>query len=145
MPPRNVRPQSFLGSLSRWSRTRGAFRVGLVAAALFLALLAWARVRLLRAAEFEPTVIGEVTVVAVVGGSQPARNNAAPRYSVMVRVPSGRELYAVVPEPLPPGEHLWAEYSVAKERSVIRMASYKRCGMKTCALDAELLAPVDAR
>ena len=137
MPPRGVRQQTLLGALARWSHTRGAYGVGLVAAAAFLALLAWARVRLYRAAEFEPTVAGEVTVVAVVGGNQPTRSNTSPRYSVLVRVASGRELYATVREPLPPGEHLWAVYSMAKERSVMQIASYKRCGMRTCSLDTE--------
>jgi len=136
-----VRQQSFLGALARWSRTREAYLVGLVAAVAFLALLAWARGRLHRAAEFEPTVTGEVTVVAVVGGNQPTRSNASPRYSVLVRVASGRELYATVREPLPPGEHLWAVYSMAKERSVMQMASYKRCGMRPCSSDTEPSAP----
>ena len=137
MPQREVGQQSFSGSLARWSHTRGAYLVGLVAATVFLALLAWARVRLHRAAEFEPTVAGEVTVVAAVGGNQPTRSNASARYSVLVRVASGRELYTTVREPLPPGEHLWAVYSMAKERSVMQMASYKRCGMRTCSLSTE--------
>lgn len=132
-----VRRPSFLGALARWSHTRAAYGVGLVVALAFLALLAWARVRLLRAAEFEPTATGEVTVVAIVGGNQAARSGALPRYSVLVRVASGRQLYATVREPLPPGEHLWAEYSMAKERSVMQMASYKRCGMRPCSSDAE--------
>ncbi len=141
MPPREVRQQSFLETLAGGSGTPGAYRVGFVAAAVFLALLAWARVRLIRGAEFEPTVTGEVTVVAVVGGRQPARSNASPRYSVMVRVASGRDLYTTVREPLSPGEHLWAEYSMAKQRSVMEMASYRRCGMRPCSPDTEPSAP----
>jgi hypothetical protein len=142
MPTRGVRQRSFLGTLARWSHTRGAYGVGLVAAAAFLALLAWARIRLQRSAEFEPTVTGQITVVAIVGGNQPTRSNTSPGYSVLVRVASGRELYATVREPLPPGEHLWAVYSMAKERSVMQIASYKRCGRRACSLDTE---PHDAR
>ena len=137
MPPRGIRQPSFLGALARWSRIRGAYVVGLIAAAVFVALIAWARVRLQSAAEFEPTVTGEVMVVTVVGGRQAPRSNASARYSVLVRVTSGRELYTTVNEPLPPGEHLWAVYSMAKERSVMRIEWYKRCGMRACSLDTE--------
>ena len=135
MPQREAGERSFLRSLGRWSQTRGAFRLGLVFAVVFLAFLAWARSRLYRAAEFEPTTTGEVTVVAVVGGNQPTRSNASTRFSVLVRVASGRQLYTTVREPLPPGEHLWAVYTMAKERSVMQIASYKRCGMRACSFN----------
>ncbi len=133
--------QSFLPSLARWSKTRGAFRLGLVVAVVFLGFLAWARSRLYRAAEFEPTTTGEVTVVAIVGGNQPTRSNASTAYSVLVRVASGRQLYTTVREPLPPGEHLWAVYSMAKERSVMQLVSYERCGMRACSVNTAPDAP----
>jgi hypothetical protein len=141
MPQREVGQRSFLWSLGRWSKTRGAFRLGLVVAAILLAFLAWARSRLHRAAEFEPTTTGEITVVAVVGGNQPTGSNAATGFSVLVRVASGRQLYTTVREPLPPGERLWAVYSMAKERSVMKLVSYERCGMRACSVNTAPDAP----
>jgi hypothetical protein len=135
------RQHSPLGQPARAFQSRYAFKIALLGAAALLVALVWAKARYYHPAEFGPTETGEVTVVSVVAGSHPSKGNPASQFAVLVRLASGRELYASVPHPLPTGEHLWATYSVAKERNVMRMGGFRQCGLKACSLGPDANEP----
>lgn len=124
--------RSLLKSLGRWTHTKTAERLGQVSVVVLLGLFAWAVSRAYRPSQFEPSLAGDVTVLSVVGGSGPSRSGTPAWFELMVRLPSGQERRTVLREPLPPGEHLWAIYSVARNDNMVRLAPYVRCGMKKC-------------
>jgi len=104
---------------------------------LFLALLALVAVSMTRPLQFGPAETGELTVVALLDGRGPGRGSAGSHFQILVRVASGQEFRTSVGQPMSSGEHLWAVYSVAKDRNEMQVSSYKRCGMKPCPVTTE--------
>ena len=121
-----------LARIASWIETPAAFRLGLTVTAGLLILFAWVTFRIGRPLRFSPSETGELVVVALVHGAGPSRSSAATYFEIVVRVPSGEQFHTNVGRPLAGGEHLWAVYSLARERGQLQLSSYKSCGMKAC-------------
>lgn len=75
-------------------------------------------------------------VHGAVHGAGPSRSSAGTHCEIVVRVPSGEQFHTIAARPLTAREHLWAVYSLARERGQLQLLSYKSCGMKACPVAA---------